>query len=160
MADKKENINTDGNTEKYLISIIGEQILDGDSDRVEVLTAGNYIMKNGRSYIGYREYDEENQGVCYNNLIKVENDTVTISRRGPEKSQLILEKSKRHQCLYQTMAGNLMIGIFTKTLCSKLSEKGGTLEVSYTLDFNSDLVSENSFKIKIEENSSSVNEVE
>jgi hypothetical protein len=36
---------------------------------------------------------------------------------------------------------------------STLNESGGTLEVSYTLDFNSDLVSENSFKIKIEEKS-------
>jgi hypothetical protein len=34
---------------------------------------------------------------------------------------------------------------------STLTEKGGTLEVSYTLDFNTDLVSENRFKVTIEE---------
>lgn len=37
-----------------------------------------------------------------------------------------------------------------KTLNNNLNENGGSLEVIYTLDFNSDLVSENRFKIDIE----------
>lgn len=137
--------------ENYLISIIGEQKLDGESDKVEVLTAGNYIMKNGHCYIGYKEYDEDNPSEHFDNLIKVEDNLVTIIRKGPMQSRLMLEKGRRHQCLYQTVAGDLMIGVFTKTLKNMLNEKGGTLEVSYTLDFNTDLVSENSFKIKVEE---------
>ena len=145
--------------EKYMISIIGEQKLDGETDRIEVLTAGNYMMKKDHFYIGYKEYDENNPNEHSDNLIKVEKDMVTISRKGPMSSQLILEKGKRHQCLYQTVAGNLMIGVFTKTMKSTLDEKGGTLEVSYTLDFNTDLVSENSFKIKVEEKNTA-NEVE
>lgn len=137
--------------EKYMISIIGEQKMDGESDRVEVLTAGNYMMKKDHFYIGYKEYDENDPNEHYDNLIKVEKNMVTISRKGPMRSQLMLEKGKRHQCVYQTIAGDLMIGVYTKTMKSTLNEKGGTLEVSYTLDFNTDLVSENSFKIKIEE---------
>lgn len=142
MAEKK----------KYMISIIGEQRLDDDTDKVEVLTTGNYIMKKDHCYIGYREYDQENPNDCYDNLIKVEENMVTITRKGPMRSQLMLEKGRRHQCLYQTIAGDLMIGVFTKTMKSTLNEKGGTLEVSYTLDFNTDLVSENSFKITVKEN--------
>lgn len=145
--------------EKYMISIIGEQKLDGETDRIEVLTAGNYMMKKDHFYIGYKEYDENNPNEHFDNLIKVEKDMVTISRKGPMRSQLMLEKGKRHQCVYQTVAGDLMIGVFTKTMKSTLNEKGGTLEVSYTLDFNTDLVSENSFKIKVEEKNTA-NEVE
>lgn len=145
--------------EKYMISIIGEQKLDGETDRIEVLTAGNYMMKKDHFYIGYKEYDENNPAEYSDNLIKVEQNMVTITRKGPMRSQLMLEKGKRHQCVYQTVAGDLMIGVFTKTLKNGLNEKGGTLEVSYTLDFNTDLVSENSFKIKIEEKNTS-NEVE
>lgn len=145
--------------EKYMISIIGEQKLDGETDRIEVLTAGNYMMKKDHFYIGYKEYDENNPNEHSDNLIKVEKDMVTISRKGPMRSQLILEKGKRHQCVYQTVAGNLMIGVFTKTMKSTLNDKGGTLEVSYTLDFNTDLVSENSFNIKVEEKNTA-NEVE
>lgn len=136
--------------EKYLISIIGEQILEGESDKIEVLTGGNYIRKNGHSFIGYKEYDENNPGDYYDNLIKVEDNMVTITRKGAMRSQLMLEKGRRHQCIYQTVAGDLTIGVYTKSMKSTLDENGGTLEVSYTLDFNTDLVSENSFKIKVE----------
>ena len=44
---------------KYMISILGEQILDDESDRIEVLTEGNFLMKKDHCYIGYKEYDED-----------------------------------------------------------------------------------------------------
>ena len=139
------------NKENYLISIVGEQMLDGETDKIEVLTAGNFMKKKDHYYIGYKEYDEDNPETFFNNLIKVEDDTVTINRKGPMRSQLMLQRGRRHQCIYQTVAGDLSIGVFTKTLENRLTEKGGVLEVSYTLDFNTDLVSENRFVIKIEE---------
>lgn len=141
---------------KYMISIIGEQCVDGQDDRIEVMTTGNYMIKNGHHYIAYKEYDADSPDTYFNNLVKVEGELVTISRKGPVSSQLLLEKGRRHQCLYQTIAGDLMIGVFTKTLKNNLDEKGGTLEVSYTLDFNTDLVSENRFKITIEEKKNEV----
>lgn len=137
--------------EKYMITILGEQKLDGETDKIEVLTAGNFIKKKNHFYIGYREYDEDNPETFYSNLIKVEGDTVTINRRGPMRSQLMLQRGRRHQCIYQTIAGDLNIGVFTKTLENRLHEKGGELEVSYTLDFNTDLVSENRFLITVTE---------
>ena len=134
----------------YMISIVGEQKVEGQDDRIEVITEGKYMMKNVHVLINYKEYDEDLPDKFLNNLVKVENETVTISRKGPLSSQLILEKGKRHQCMYQTIAGTLSIGVFTKTLNNNLNENGGSLEVIYTLDFNSDLVSENRFKIDIE----------
>ena len=68
--------------ENYLISILGEQKLDGETDKIEVLTAGNFMKKRDHYYIGYKEYDEDDPQTCYNNLIKVEGDTVTINRKG------------------------------------------------------------------------------
>ena len=141
----------ENNKENYLISIVGEQMLDGETDKIEVLTAGNFMKKKDHYYIGYKEYDEDNPETFFNKLIKVEDDTVTINRKGPMRSQLMLQRGRRHQCIYQTVAGDLSIGVFTKTLENRLTEKGGVLEVSYTLDFNTDLVSENRFVIKIEE---------
>ena len=84
---------------KYMISILGEQILDDESDRIEVLTEGNFLMKKDHCYIGYKEYDEDAPQSFYDNLIKVQDNTVTITRKGPMRSQLMLEKGRRHQCL-------------------------------------------------------------
>lgn len=139
------------NLERYMISIVGEQTMDGETDRIEVLTAGKFMKKNDKFYINYREYDEENPNTYSDNLIKVDRDVVTINRKGQFGSQLMLERGRRHQCIYNTIAGDMSIGVFTKTFNNKLNEKGGTLEVSYTLDFNTDLVSENRFFIKVEE---------
>ena len=135
----------------YMISIRGEQTLDGETDRVEVITEGNFMKKKDRFFIGYKEYDDQDPNEHFDNLIKVEPHMVTIIRRGPMGSRLMLEKGRRHQCLYQTAMGDLMIGVFTRTLQNRLTERGGTLEVSYTLDFNTDLVSENRFFITVEE---------
>ena len=118
---------------KYMISILGEQILDDESDRIEVLTEGNFLMKKDHCYIGYKEYDEDAPQSFYDNLIKVQDNTP---------------------------AGDLMIGVFTKTMNNSLTKNGGTLEVSYTLDFNNDLVSENKFKITVEEKEKFENEVD
>ena len=137
--------------ERYLISILGEQTLDGETDKIEVLTSGNFMKRKDHFYIGYKEYDEDDPETCYDNLIKVEGDVVTINRKGPTRSQLMLEKGKRHQCIYRTVAGDLNIGVFTRTLNNDLHERGGSLEVSYTLDFNTALVSENRFYITVEE---------
>lgn len=139
------------NQEKYMISIIGEQCLDGETDKVEVLTSGNFMRKRDHFYIGYKEYSEDNPAEYYDNLIKVEKNMVTINRRGQNQTRLMLEKGRRHQCVYQTVAGDFTIGVFTKTLINNLTDNGGTLEVSYTLDFDANLMSENRFFIKVEE---------
>lgn len=142
---------TDKDLNRYRITIIGEQLVDGEHNKIEVLTDGKFMQKRDHFYIGYREYDEDNPSKVYNNVIRVDKDMVTISRTGPQRSRLLLQKDKRHQCIYETVAGTLSIGVFTKTLHSTLRENGGTLEVSYTLDFNTDLVSENRFHITVEE---------
>ncbi len=134
----------------YLISIVGTQEVDGERDTVEVMTQGDLVNKNGTTYISYREYNNDNPNIYSHNLIKIESDEkVTIIRKGETESRLILEKGKRHQCFYKTVAGSLLIGIFTDEVNIDLSEKGGSLSLSYSIDFNSDLVSNNEFKISL-----------
>ena len=103
------------NQDKYMISIVGEQNLDGETDKIEVMTSGKFMRKRDHFYIGYKEFSEENPAEYYDNLIKVEENIVTISRKGQMQTRLILEKGKRHQCIYQTVAGDFTIGVFTKT---------------------------------------------
>ncbi len=44
-----------------------------------------------------------------------------------------------------------MVGIYTNDVACKLDDSGGTLEVNYTLDINSDLASINELYITIKE---------
>ncbi len=134
----------------YIISVTGIQEVEGEKDKVEVITEGDMVKKNGHTYISYKEYNEDNPKICSHNLIKIENDgKITVIRKGETESRLILEKDKRHQCCYRTMAGNLMIGIFTEDVDIDLKESGGKLRVKYSIDFNNDLMSKNELRIKI-----------
>ena len=65
----------------YMISILGEQTLDGETDRVEVITEGNFMKKKDRFFIGYKEYDDQDPNEHFDNLIKVEGDTVTATAK-------------------------------------------------------------------------------
>ena len=136
--------------ENYLISIIGRQNVDGELGEVRVTTVGDYIKKNGKQYIVYKEYDE-NQTRPRTSILKVEKDKMTMIRGDDDRTRLILENGKRHLCQYDTGYGNMMIGIFTSQLHSNLTDEGGRLEVRYTLDINSNLSSSNEILITIKE---------
>lgn len=132
----------------YIIDITGKQFFNEEEDIIEVTTLGQYYEKSGKKYIVYREYDQEHPEDKRMSIVKVEPDNkITITRTGDYKSRLILEREKRHQCHYSTVAGDLMIGVFANKMRINLNDDGGVLEVGYTIDFNSDLVSENEFKI-------------
>ena len=76
---------------------------------------------------------------------------VTLIRGGMDGTRLILEKGKRHLCQYDTGYGSLVVGVFTSTLRSSLGEKGGRVDINYTLDINSDLSSINEISITVKE---------
>lgn len=138
--------------ENFIISVTGTQLIDGEKETIKLKTAGEYTEKNGSRYIRYKEYDNDNPALYFDNTVKVEeNNMVTVIRNGPANSRLTLEKGRRHQCHYSTMFGDLMVGVYTSTIENNLHDHGGTLHVSYTLDFNAGLVSENEIFIKVTE---------
>ncbi len=134
----------------FIINIVGTQYVDGEMDKVEIMTLGHYAVKNGTRYIMYKEYPEENKQSEKTTIVKVESENkVSIIRAGEYQSRLLLEKGRRHQCHYRTLAGDLMIGVFTESIAADLHDDGGRLDVSYSLDFNADFASKNEFHIDI-----------
>lgn len=136
---------------KFLITVIGVQEIDGEKDKVEVITTGDIKEENGKKYISYTEYDNENPNIKVNTVVEFDENCVCIIRTGDITSRLILEKDKRHSCQYSTVAGDMMIGVFTDCITDSLSTNGGELFVSYQLDFNCDFVSNNELHIIVKE---------
>lgn len=64
---------------------------------------------------------------------------------------MLLEKGKRHLFHYKTSFAEFMLGIFANKISNSLSDDGGKLNFSYTLDINSGLISENEIEINIKE---------
>ena len=135
--------------EDYLISIIGRQKVDGESGEVRLTTRGSYTVKGNSRYIVYQEYDEDSQLSPQTSILKVEDQENRVTLM--DGTRLILEKGKRHLCQYDTGYGSLVVGVFTSTLRSSLGEKGGRVDINYTLDINSDLSSINEISITVKE---------
>ena len=122
--------------EDYEITIIGRQTIDAQTDEIQVDTLGDYTERGGAKYISYTEYADEAPYNGQLKVLKIENeDTVTMLTPGTP-TRLVLEKGKRHKCLYDTGAGVLSLGVYTQTLKHDLSAAGGELCIRYTLDID------------------------
>lgn len=128
-------------TRDVLISISGMQIAEDDSNSVEMITAGDYFLKNGKHYILYDEIQEDTGGVT-KNTIKIHQSGLDIIKRGSSSVHMTFEKDKKNMSCYATPIGELMIGINTKDIQIHEEEDSLKVRVAYSLDINYQHVSE------------------
>lgn len=146
--------------ENYLIEITNKQQIDDQVEEISLTTKGSYLEKNGKRYIVYREFDQEGKK-GQTSTLKIdntgENKIVSLIRHGANntKTNLILEQGKRHLCQYGTPYGSITLGVFTSCIKDTLQDHGGTIEVEYTLDVNTNLSSVNAIKIQVKESGAS-----
>jgi uncharacterized beta-barrel protein YwiB (DUF1934 family) len=134
----------------FIISITGTQKYEQEEDgKVSVDTFGSYIMRNGIRFITYKEYDDENLQISRTAVVKVEGDRRVTMMKAGTGTRLILEKGKRHSCIYNTHYGTLSLGVYTSDLTSTLDDDGGELTVNYTLDINTSMSSENTVHLTV-----------
>jgi len=134
--------------EDYDISITGRQLIDGENGEINLFTTGAYTERGNVRFISYKEYDEEEPHKSHTAVLRVEDGKVTLTRAGSE-TRLILEKDKRHLCLYDTGFGSMTLGVFTSAIDSTLAEAGGELRVKYTLDIDSNFSSSNEINVLV-----------
>lgn len=120
---------------------------DGDSDKIEITTRATRFVKDGVTYISYKETDQN--GFDGNSvLIKAEGEKrVTVNRMGPERSQLIIEAGRRNICSYQTPHGAQTLGITG----GRIRLLKDSLSFNYELDLNNVLMSKNQLFITVKE---------
>ena len=134
-----------------MIEIKGVYRQDGDEDSVELFTTGSYYKRNGHYYIAYDESEVTGFEGSRTVLKVEEGGRVTMTRSGRVHSQLIIEQGVRHQCHYDTGYGSMTIGISGDRVDSGLTDEGGRLEFSYSLDVNTLLASENAVYVNVRE---------
>ena len=134
-----------------IISIKGKQKSVGSNewDVTEFTTEGLFEPTEN----GYKiSYDESSMIGAENvkSEVSIEDGLIVeVARTGHVSSRMIIEKSKRHSCFYSTPEGDFTIGIFGKSVTARLREEKGEIYLSYTIDVNGSLISENKMEIKI-----------
>ncbi len=140
---------------EVFVSVKGVQFSQEDSDCVEIISPGNYYYKDGRHYVMYEETQED--GLKINNILKVSDEksepNVELIKKGEIMATMIFGHGKSHVSSYQTPYGNIMLGFNTTDITIDYKHEEIYLKVEYSLEMNSEHVSDNKIEIKIKSKS-------
>ena len=120
--------------ENYLITK-GTMEQDGERESVELMTRGKFVRRGSSYFIAYEETEATGYAGC-TTTVKATADAreVVMTRFGKVPSQLVIEKGVRHICHYETGFGSVSLGVAADVIELDLTDAGGRLQFSYTLD--------------------------
>lgn len=120
--------------QEVVLSIQGRQAyIDQEPDMIELVTEG-ILEKDAAGWkLSYEESDLTGlEGVSTTFL--VEPDKVTLTRTGRLNSQMVFQEGVTHDSLYQVEFGALMIMVCANRVETDLSEAGGVIDLSYSIE--------------------------
>ena len=137
-----------------LLSIRGEQYFEGvDPDATELMTEGTMELTDSGMLLNYQETELTGmKGTT--TTFEVKGPQVILTRAGTVNSQMVFEEGRQHTSLYETPFGELTVDIQTGRLRHNLSERGGILEIQYSIAVEHTVTGRNSFKIRVKRKSS------
>lgn len=132
-----------------LLSIRGEQYFDDiDPDATELMTEGTMTLTENGMVLAYQETELTGmEGTT--TTFEVHGPQVILTRSGSVNSQMIFEEGRQHTSLYETPFGELTVDIQTSVLKHNLSERGGVLEIKYSIAVEHTVTGRNCFKIQV-----------
>jgi uncharacterized beta-barrel protein YwiB (DUF1934 family) len=118
-------------SDKFKISVVNTQTVDGKADKVSESSQGSFRYTSDAAYIVYKTGDSTN-------MLKVSSSVITLKRTGEYGSDMRFETGKSNKFMYRTPYGSIEMKLFTKYAVHKLGKDGGTIHLNYVLDTNGD----------------------
>lgn len=136
-----------------LLSIRGEQYFDDiDPDATELMTDGTLEVTEDGLVLSYEESELTGmEGTT--TTFEVRGAQVILTRSGAVNSQMVFEEGRQHTSLYETPFGELSVDIQTGRLRHNLTERGGILEIQYSIAVEHTVTGRNCFKIRVKRKS-------
>ena len=141
--------NTENRRWPVMLSIRGEQAYEGtDPDAMELMTEGTLELTEAGLRLHYQETELTGlEGTS--TTFEVRGPQVILTRSGKVNSQMVFEEGRQHTSLYETPYGELAVDIQTGRLRHNLSERGGILEIRYSIAVEHTVAGKNRFKIRV-----------
>ncbi|MCR5301440.1 MAG: DUF1934 domain-containing protein [Lachnospiraceae bacterium] len=118
------------------VSVAGLQFGNSpEGERIEILTPGCYYRKKDHHYLTYDEVVEGSDEIT-RNIVKFDDDMLSISKSGFANVEMIFEKNKRNMTNYVTPYGSLVVGIDTDRIDIVEKEDQINIDIDYALDVN------------------------
>ena len=132
-----------------MLSIRGEQYFDGiDPDAQELMTEGTMTLTEDGMVLAYEETALTGmEGTT--TRFQIRGPRVILTRSGTVNSQMVFEEGRQHTSLYETPFGELSVDIQTSVLRHNLTERGGLMEIKYSIAVEHTVTGRNCFKIRV-----------
>jgi uncharacterized beta-barrel protein YwiB (DUF1934 family) len=116
---------------KAIISVVSKQT-DGDGNKIEVVTPGEFYKENNDYYAVYEETELSGMEGTKTTL-KISSDKLLLLRVGTTNAEMKFKKNNKDTTLYNTPYGALEISVETKDLKINIDNNGGDVLVNYNL---------------------------
>ena len=132
-----------------MLSIRGEQYFDGiDPDAQELMTEGTMTLTEDGMVLAYQDTALTGmEGTT--TRFQIRGPRVILTRSGTVNSQMVFEEGRQHTSLYETPFGELSVDIQTSVLKHNLTERGGLMEIKYSIAVEHTVTGRNCFKIRV-----------
>ena len=136
---------------EIILFVRGEQSYAGiEPESTELMTEGTMEMDGGEIILAYEETELTGMKGTTTRFI-IQDDTVVLERTGMIQSQMMFQQGKRSSSLYETPWGTMVVDVATTKLAHRLGERGGVMEIGFTIAVNHQVTGENRFKIRVRE---------
>ena len=141
--------NTETKKLPVLLTIHSEQHYeDTEPDSIELMTEGVLELTREGMVLSYQESELTGlEGTT--TAFEIRGPQVILSRTGNVNSQMVFEEGKQHTSIYETPFGELAIDIQTSRLRHSLSERGGLMDLRYSISVDHSVTGRNAFKIRV-----------
>ena len=138
--------------EKQIILFVrGEQTYDSVSPEVtELATEGLMTIEGEEVTLTYQESEITGMEGTTTRFI-VRGDTVVLERTGMIVSRMEFKQGERSSSFYETPWGTMEVDIVTTKLAHRFTERGGVMEIAFTIAVNHQVTGENRFKVRVKE---------
>ncbi|MBR3569677.1 MAG: DUF1934 domain-containing protein [Oscillibacter sp.] len=132
-----------------LLTIHSEQDIDSpQQDNMELLTEGVMDLKPGGLTLTYQESALTGmEGTT--TIFEMRGPQVVLRRTGTVSSQMIFEEGRQHTSLYETPFGELSVDVQTGYLRNSVTERGGLLEIRYSVSVEHASAGKNRFRMNV-----------
>ena len=138
-------------TKPVMLFVKGEQYFDGvDPDGTELMTEGTMTITDAGMDLSYEETELTGMAGT-TTTFRIRGSRVTLLRSGTINSQMIFEEGQQHTSLYTTPMGDMTIDIQTSRLRHNLTERGGVMEIRYSIAVEHFVTGRNVFRVRVRE---------
>lgn len=136
---------------EVLVTVKGTQTNDlGEKDTIELITLGNYFLKNSSYYIMYNETELSGMEGTTTTL-KAEPARVTLNRMGSSELKQVFEEGVHNEGNYVTPYGSMYMRVLPRKVQVDLDEMGGSINLEYEIELAREKLGYNTLSITVRE---------